>query len=225
MRQILRHNVRVLLYDGKETKKTASGVVVGTEMTGGGAISYVMTNAHALDTRELTDPSVRIAIDRPWEGGAVEPVELPAEPVAMGEVPGMDLALLRIRGIRLEPAELAAADELVPGDSVVVAAAPFGRAISVSGGLISAIEWDRASGVAQTLKTDAPIGYGASGGGVYSLETGRLVAIVEGYRTARVGFAVQQEQFSFDVPMPGETFAAPSTKVRAFLEQKGFAAR
>ena len=72
------------------------------------------------------------------------------------------------------------------------------------------------------LKTDAPIGYGASGGGIYSLETGRLLAIVEGYRTAKVGFAVAEQSYSFDVPMPGETFAAPSSKVRRFLQDKGY---
>jgi hypothetical protein len=37
-----------------------------------------------------------------------------------------------------------------------------------------------------------------------------------------VGFAVAEQSYSFDVPMPGETFAAPSAKVRAFLEKSGF---
>jgi S1-C subfamily serine protease len=223
MKEILGHNVRVLLYDGQDAKKTASGVVVGTEVTGGGAVSYVMTNAHALDAAGMKAPDVRVIIDRPWEGDGADPVEVPAEPVAIGEVPQMDLALLRIRGVRLQPAEVAVPGDLIPGDAVVVASAPFGRSISLSGGLVSAVEWDRKSGGAQMLKTDAAIGYGASGGGIYSVETGRLLAIVEGYRTARVGVELQKEQFSFDVPMPGETFAAPATKVRAFLQQNGFA--
>jgi len=38
-----------------------------------------------------------------------------------------------------------------------------------------------------------------------------------------VGFAVAEQNFSFDVPMPGETFAAPISKVRHFLRQQGFA--
>ncbi len=223
MKQILSHNVRLVLTEGKETRKTASGVVVGTELTPGGVVSYVITNAHALDTTGLKNPELRVIVDRPWEAAAGEPIELFGAPVAVGKVPEMDLALVRVLGVKLEPAAIADHSELVPGDSVVVAAAPFGRTISLSGGLISAVEWDARSGVAKMLKTDAAIGYGASGGGIYSLETGRLVAIVEGYRTAKVGFAVQEESFSFDVPMPGETFAAPATKVRDFLEQKGFA--
>jgi serine protease Do len=72
------------------------------------------------------------------------------------------------------------------------------------------------------LKTDAAIGYGASGGGIYSRVTGKLLAIVEGYRTAKVGFAVAEQTYSFDVPMPGETFGAPSAKVRTFLSAHGF---
>jgi serine protease Do len=33
---------------------------------------------------------------------------------------------------------------------------------------------------------------------------------------------VAEQSYSFDVPMPGETFAAPSAKVRRFLESKGY---
>ena len=44
--------------------------------------------------------------------------------------------------------------------------------------------------------------------------SGQLVGLVEGYRTARVNI---DERRSFDVPMPGETFVTPVTKLRAFL--------
>ena len=108
------------------------------------------------------------------------------------------------------------------GEDVVVAACPFGKSLSLSGGMLSQVEWDRESKRPKMVKTDAPIGYGASGGGIFSLETGKLLAIVEGYRTAKVGFAVADKDYSFDVPMPGETFAAPTSKVRGFLESKGY---
>jgi S1-C subfamily serine protease len=134
----------------------------------------------------------------------------------------MDLALLRVRGVELSPAELAEDLELELGEDVVVAACPFGKALSLSGGMLSQVEWDRESKSPKMVKTDAPIGYGASGGGIFSLETGKLLAIVEGYRTAKVGFAVADKDYSFDVPMPGETFAAPTSKVRGFLQSKGF---
>jgi hypothetical protein len=48
--------------------------------------------------------------------------------------------------------------------------------------------------------------------------------VVEGYRTAKVSIPVAQETYSFDVPMPGETFAAPAAKIRRFLADKGLGA-
>lgn len=217
VRQVLPSNVRLLMRDGKEDVKTASGVVLGSENTTRGARSWVITNAHALDTTGLKQPKLFVLVE---DRGEV--IEYEGALAAMGSVPDMDLALVEVIGARLPPAELAEDSELEPGEDVVVAAAPYGRAISVTGGMVSQVEWDRKLRRPTMLKTDAAIGYGASGGGVYSLSTGHLLAIVEGYRTAKVGFSVADERYSFDVPMPGETFAAPSSKVRMFLEQKGF---
>ncbi len=216
-RRILPQNVRVFVLEGKSPKRTASGVVVGREATSSGAYSYVLTNAHVLDPKGLKEPSLVVVVD---QGG--ESFEYRAETVAVGAVPEMDLALLRVRGVALEPAQLASDDELELGEDVIVVAAPFGRGLSLSGGMVSQVERDPKSNVPRMLKTDAAIGYGASGGGVYAVSTGKLLAIVEGYRTAKVGFAVAEKDFSFDVPMPGETFAAPTAKVRAFLGAKGF---
>ncbi|MBI3183891.1 MAG: trypsin-like peptidase domain-containing protein [Myxococcales bacterium] len=203
--------------DGRDAKRTASGVVVGSELTTSGAQSYVLTNAHVLDTQGAKEPSLVVAVDH-----GLDSVEYAAEPVAVGKVPEMDLALVKVRGVTLAAAQLASEEELELGDDVVVVAAPFGRSLSLSGGIVSQVDRDPKSRALRMVKTDAPIGYGSSGGGVYSLSTGKLLAIVEGYRTAKVGFAMDQRDFSFEVPMPGETFAAPSSKVRAFLESSGF---
>jgi hypothetical protein len=156
VRGILPQNVRVLVVEGDKSRRTASGVVIGTERTDKGLASYVITNAHAVDLDDLKNPRLLITQER-----QAELMQYPAELVATGKGPKM-------------------------------------------------------------VKTDAPIGYGASGGGIFSLETGKLLAIVEGYRTAKVGFEVADRDYSFDVPMPGETFAAPTSKVRRFLESKGY---
>ncbi|QRK06942.1 trypsin-like peptidase domain-containing protein [Archangium violaceum] len=218
VQRILPHNVRLAVIEGGKAKRTASGVVIGNEKTAGGLVSYVLTNAHAVEMAELKDPSLVVIVD-----DRADSTEYGAQVVATGSVPDMDLALLKVPGLPLAPAQLAADSELELGDDVVVAASPFGRALSLSGGMLSQVEWDKESKKPRMVKTDAPIGYGASGGGIFSLETGKLLAIVEGYRTAKVGFAVAEQNYSFDVPMPGETFAAPSGKVRQFLQQKGFA--
>ncbi|MDY7227936.1 S1 family peptidase [Hyalangium rubrum] len=217
VRRIVPHNVRLVVTEGGKSRRTASGVVIGTDRTADGVASYVITNAHAVDVEDLKAPRMIITQER-----QAELSEYPVEVVATGKVPEMDLALLRVPGVELEPAELADDTELELGEDVVVAACPFGKSLSLSGGMLSQVEWDRESKRPKMVKTDAPIGYGASGGGIFSLETGKLLAIVEGYRTAKVGFAVAEKDYSFDVPMPGETFAAPTSKVRGFLESKGY---
>jgi serine protease Do len=214
---ILPQNVRVLVVEGDKSRRTASGVVVGVERTAKGVASYVITNAHAVFMEDLKDPRLLITQER-----QAELVQYAAEVVAVGKVPEMDLALLRVLEVELPPAELATDTELELGEDVVVAACPFGKSLSLSGGMLSQVEWDHEAKSPKMVKTDAPIGYGASGGGIFSLETGKLLAIVEGYRTAKVGFEVADRDYSFDVPMPGETFAAPTSKVRKFLESKGF---
>jgi S1-C subfamily serine protease len=217
VRRIIPHTVRLVVTEGGKSRRTASGVVIGTERTDTGVASYIITNAHAVDVDDLKAPKMVITQER-----QAEVTEYPVEVVATGQVPDMDLALLRVRGVELSPAELAGDAELELGEDVVVAANPFGKSLSLSGGMLSQVEWDRESKSPKMVKTDAPIGYGASGGGIFSLETGKLLAIVEGYRTAKVGFAVADKDYSFDVPMPGETFAAPTSKVRGFLQSKGY---
>src|SRR5205814_3170319 len=107
------------------------------------------------------------------------------------------------------------------GDDVVVIGAPYGRSLSVSAGIVSQLEIDDQD-VQRGMKTDAPIGYGASGGGVFDVPSGRLVGLVEGYRTAKVAFGgISKDEFSFDVPMPGETFLSPPFKIRAFVARAG----
>ncbi|HZI10507.1 MAG TPA: serine protease [Myxococcus sp.] len=218
VRRILPHNVRLQIAENGKARRTASGVVVGSERDEkGGVVAWVVTNAHAVEMGDLKAPVLRVLVDR--RGDVLEHT---GEVMAKGQVPDMDLALVRVPGLELPAAELAEDAELELGEDVVVAASPFGRALSLSGGMLSQVEWDRKTKHPSMVKTDAPIGYGASGGGIFSLETGRLLAIVEGYRTAKVDFAVEENSYSFDVPMPGETFAAPSAKVRQFLQAKGF---
>jgi len=212
IRGLLPHNVRVFVYEGKDARRTASGVVLAVAGPGTRPVAYVITNAHVVDPRGLKSPRFTVKVDRRGKS-----TEYPATLVATGKVPEQDLGMISVEGLSLPAVELASADELELGEDVIVAAAPYGRPISLSGGMISHLDWDPESGEPSMLKTDAAIGYGASGGGIYSLRTGRLLAIVEGYRTAKVSFAVAKEDFSFDVPMPGETFAAPAPKIRQFL--------
>lgn len=216
IRRILDSNVRLEFRDGEELKRTASGVVIASESSVSGASSWIVTNAHTLDDKDFANPRLLVAVERDGREQTYH-----GEVVAVGRVPDLDLALLRVRGVLLPAAPLAEDGDLEVGEEVVVAASPFGNSVSLASGMVSRLDRQE-DGVPKMLKTDAPVGYGSSGGGIFSLETGRLLAVVEGYRTARMGFNVEAARYSFEVPMPGETFAAPVTKVRAFLQGSGF---
>lgn len=217
IRSVLSQNVRVVVMNNGTAVRSASGVVIGKGANSEGAVSYVLTNAHVVSKREGESPKFVVLLDLP----SGDSQEYAAKLVAQGVVPEADLAVLSMRGVEIEPATLGGEDELTVGDDVFVVAAPYGRALSVSGGIVSQIDFEKGSTRPSMIKTDAAIGYGASGGGLFSVESGKLIGIVEGYRTAKVSFPVAQETYSFDVPMPGETFAAPAAKVRHFLEVKG----
>ena len=216
VRSLLPQNVRVVVVADGSPVRSASGVCIGNALTPDGALTYVLTNEHVIAPQKGEDPKFVVLVDLPTG----DTQEFGAKVVARGSVPEVDLAVLAVPGIALESAALAPDAEAAVGEDVIIVAAPYGRSLSVSGGMISQVEVDRER-VPTMLKTDAAIGYGASGGGLFSVQTGKLLGVVEGYRTAKVSIPVAQETFSFDVPMPGETFAAPAAKIRRFLAKKG----
>jgi S1-C subfamily serine protease len=210
--------VRLQLLAAGKVVRSASGVAFARD----GGSTYVLTNAHVVEP----DPS--------WKEPVVLHVlatgrkaPLAAKVVARGQVPDVDLAVVEVADADLPLAALASDDALELGDDLVVIGAPFGKGLSVAAGIISQVEYEfpEAAGaprVPRSLKTDAAIGYGSSGGGVFEVPSGRLVGLVEGYRTARVAFGAKDE-YAFDVPMPGETFVAPAAKIRHFLGERGLA--
>lgn len=209
----MQSSVRVQVSSAGEVARSATGVVVrGAPVPGsrtGGA--YILTNAHVADPEGLKDVTYSVLLEN--HGRVVR--TLPAKLTALGHVPELDLALLSVDE-PLPPVDLSVEDAIEVGNEVVVVGAPYGRSLSVSGGLVSQLEAEDKPGALRysSMKTDAAIGYGSSGGGVFDVPSGRLVGLVEGYRTARVAI---DERRSFDVPMPGETFVTPVTKLRAFL--------
>ncbi len=222
VRTVLSQSVRVIVASNGETVRSASGVVFAVDKEVNQVTTYVITNAHVVANSssgsKQPQSGVFVLVDN-LEGGTSR---LPARVVAKGKVPKIDLAVLAVPDICLPPAKLAKDQDLSMGDELVVIAAPYGRALSVSGGLLSQVDYDpEKHGLPILIKTDAAIGYGASGGGIFHLQTGRLIGIVEGYRTAKVSIPLAQETYSFDIPMPGETFAAPAAKIRQFLKDHG----
>jgi len=212
VQRALRQSVRIEVLVRGKVERAASGVVIGSE----GRTSYLLTNQHVIQREGLRGPATfEVVVERP------KLHRLAARVVTEGSVPDEDLALLAVEGEALPAAAIAGEDQVDVGDDVVVVGAPYGRSLSVSSGIVSQLERDD-SRAQRSMKTDAPIGYGASGGGVFEVPGGKLVGLVEGYRTAKVNFGgISHDDFSFDVPMPGETFLAPPAKIRGFLLRSG----
>jgi S1-C subfamily serine protease len=209
--------VRLQVLAAGEVVRSASGIAFARR----GGRTYVLTNAHVVDRSSAWKAPVEFKVI-PSAGSAVA-----ARVVATGRIPDVDLAVLELPG-EFAITALAPDDALELGDDLVVIGAPFGKGLSVAAGIVSQIEYEHVenAGVRPApsgLKTDAAIGYGSSGGGVFDVGEARLVGVVEGYRTARVAFGKDAEQYAFDVPMPGETFVAPAAKIRRFLRDSGLA--
>jgi S1-C subfamily serine protease len=199
----------------------ASGVVVGSEGrgTGDGPASWVLTSAHAVVGSSIT----RAALVIRYHDAADVAHRAPGVVEATDDA--NDLALVRVDGVRLPAARICAASGARLGDDVVVIGAPFGRGLSVSSGIVSQLETRQPDGrpsLEPLLKVDAPVGYGSSGGGVFQVRTGRLLGVVEGYRTATVSLKLAGEPYSFQVPMPGETFVVRAGEIRRFLGDRGY---
>jgi serine protease Do len=210
--------VRVRITAGGEVVRSASGIGFAQD----GGRTYVLTNAHVVEPGKGWKSPVEVKV---LPSGSAS--TLPAKVVAAGQVPETDLAVLEIPA-ELPVTALGGDDALELGDDLVVIGAPFGKGLSVAAGIVSQVEYEFTENATaprepKALKTDAAIGYGSSGGGVFDVPGGKLVGLVEGYRTARVAFGKQEDQYAFDVPMPGETFVAPAAKIRRFLAENGLA--
>ena len=131
----------------------------------------------------------------------------------VGVSPDVDLALLEVETTDIPVAALKPAAQL--GDEVWVVAFPRGRRATLVSGVVSQLAQDGVVEGAAAM-VDAPVSYGASGGGVFDRSTGQLVGIVEGYRTARVKVTGSPER-TVDIPFPGETTVVSAAAIRRFL--------
>ena len=134
VREAMPRSVRIQVVVRGEVRRSGSGVVVAVEGAPEGR-SFVVTNAHVVDPAGLSSPVHEVLIERQ---GRVERT-LPARLVGLGRVPENDLAVLEVDAV-LPAVSLADERELDVGDDLVVVGAPYGRSLSVSGGMLSQLE-------------------------------------------------------------------------------------
>jgi serine protease Do len=131
-----------------------------------------------------------------------------------------DLAILEADGLTASPAALQIETRL--GDGIWVVSYPWGRRMTLVDGAVSQIRRDGDARVAFPITgpvglIDAPVSYGASGGGVYDHETGRLIGIVRGYRTVKLSVP-GSDTMPLEVPIGGETTVIAAPQILCFLK-------
>lgn len=90
--------------------------------------------------------------------------------------------------------------------------------MTVTSGTVSQVgtgsETDATEGPVRLV--DTSVSYGASGAGVFDAETGELIGVVEGYRTAQIAARDAPDRV-MEIPVPGETLVISAQTIRRFL--------
>ncbi|MFH0809393.1 MAG: serine protease [Pseudomonadota bacterium] len=243
IRNIQASSVKIIL--GREDAKGA----VSDEQSSSGVVIYaenkprpwslVLTNAHAVKGHDTGPDPLGVYVTYVTTSGRRI---LPGKVLAEGDIQSVDLALVRVGGISLPAARFEPMEEVQLGSPILVASSPFGRELSITSGIISQLYLSGPPALdpvcatdtprehcldpkplEEIFKTDAPICYGSSGGGVFLTSSGRLVGLVESYQSADLIIRPKPgEQYKIQIPVPGESFLISANKIKYFLGQHGF---
>lgn len=208
--RILPSSVQVVIERDGQRFRSGSGVAIAARPSVTGTECFVLTSGHTLSRLSGKDRAF-VLFGRQLGPGT----KAPAAVLAHRDTEDLDLALLRAETSECTPVQFGSPPEL--GVPIWVVAYPWGRNMTLVGGVVSQVNADQPGDrdTAPRFIVDASVSYGSSGGGVYDGLTGRLVGLVEGYRTARVSFPGAQQYF--DMPVPGETYVVPLVDIRRFL--------
>ena len=143
--------------EGSSQPAFGTGVIIDTE-------GHILTNNHVIG--EADDITVRLHDQR----------SLKAEVVGRDE--RTDIAVIKVKGAKLVPAQLGDSDQLKIGEWVVAAGNPFGLDNTITAGIVSAKGRSIMGGnqYEDFIQTDAAINPGNSGGPLVNLE-GQVVGI------------------------------------------------
>lgn len=207
IQRILSSSVQLVAELDGGGRRAGSGVVIASDPQ--------LSRCWIVTTRHFLEPTrpLRLFASLPGHRG-----RLSADVVATST--DLDLALISVQGIA--PPAVSFRDITRLGEDVWVVGFPWGRRLTVVSGVVSQIVGDEGEapleGAARMV--DASVSYGASGGGVFEASTGRLIGIVESYRTARVALPNAPERV-LSIPVPGETTLVSSAAIRRFVSSAG----
>lgn len=191
-------------------KRAGSGVILSTGLPQGRAA--VLTTAHLLEP--VVEQSAFVVAGTQSERIPVDIVAIDSE---------RDLALMTAPLPGVATVALAGRAELA--DEILIVAFPWGRERTVVNGAVSQIS-TRAS-VEDPFSISGPVGlvdatvsYGMSGGGVFDKQSGQLVGLVRGYRTAHLSLSSQESPLK--LPIAGETTVISTRDIVCFLRSVGY---
>jgi S1-C subfamily serine protease len=203
LRSVLPSTVQLLAERPGGGRRAASGVVLASDPVRG--CTWVLTAGHFV--APPVPETIYIRTTGARERFRATVVRANAE---------SDLALLFVPGLVLPPARRRELAHL--GDDVWVVAFPRGRQMTVASGTVSQVgtgsETDATEGPVRLI--DTSVSYGASGAGVFDAETGELIGVVEGYRTAQIAARDAPDRV-MEIPVPGETLVISAEMIRRFL--------
>ena len=207
MRRILPSAVQLRTEREGGVRRAASGVVLASDSRS--------NRCWILTTRHFLDPAIRqdVSVSSPTRKGR-------AKAAVKAVSHDLDLAVIEAEGISLPPVRFKEVVRL--GDDVWVAAFPWGRQLTVVSGVVSQLRADEGEfSIEGTIRmVDASVSYGASGGAVFDAETGALVGIVEGYRTAQMALPERPDR-TLQLPVAGETLVIPARSILEFVTASG----
>jgi S1-C subfamily serine protease len=217
--RIVTSTVKVAVERDARLVAFASGIVVASRPAtqNAEAVSYVLTAAHGIAG------GGEAAIFVGFCGPAAARGKFAATVISQGTRDTLDLALLRVPGLAAPPVLFPADDRVRLGQPILVVGFPEGQRLGISGGIVSQLPLSEnengipADRVEHRIMVDAAAPRGVSGGGVFEVETGRLVGIVQGHQTVSVAVKDQTQNYALKFPVPGATFVVPAGQIRPFL--------
>ena len=207
IRAILASTVQLRVEREGGVRRAASGVAVASDPAA--RRSWIATARH------FVDPPLRqeVFVRRPGTSTSVK-----------GRIafvsPDLDVAIIELQGFDLVPARLKETSSL--GDDIFLVAFPWGRRFTVVSGVVSQIAAPEGEAPVEgpARMVDSSVSYGSSGGGVFDAQSGALIGIVEGYRTAKVAIPEAKDRV-LEVPVAGETTVIAASAIMRFLVASG----
>lgn len=207
IRRILTSTVQLRAEREGGLRRAASGVVVAIDR--GSRRTWIVTARHFVEPPGRQEVYVRLPGRRSVVRAAVAFVSREHD-LAIIETELLDVTPVRVR----ETARLT--------DEILIVAFPWGQRFTVIRGIVSQVTSPEGAVLVEgpARMVSASVSYGSSGGGVFDAQTGELVGIVEGYRTAKVAIPEMKERV-LEMPVAGETTVIPTPTILRFLVASG----